>query len=272
MPPQNLRQVGQLPEWSPVWLRAYYGARFQYVWNAAHDHFAQYAWDGIQQASPFYAESNSRRELGLDRRVRLFPTEPVQSQRDRLARWLDSARAEGTNPGVLQDSQPFWLPEIPKMRLVWGNSDVAMWTTLNPDGSLEFVRRDGSNGGSNWDWDSTYPFKAEPVTIHRGWVIVYAPPSVTSHPITVSPSETISLGSSLTSQQALDVYHIADERTRAGAFLWGWILAFDPASFDPLGGPGPGYPDGTWHRSYKVDGSFNRLETARYHVERAWIP
>lgn len=272
MAAKNLREVALQSDMSPTWLRGQLGSAFQYLWGQAHDHFAQYTWDGVTQAAPRYAMQNSRRQLARDRRVFLFESEPVPSQQARLRTWLDSARLEGTDTGVLQDSRPFWLPEIPKMRIVAGNSQVAMWTTLNPDGSLEFVRRDATNGGSNWDWDSAYPFHAEPATIHRWFVIVYAPPSVTAHPITVAPSETISVGSSLTSQQAIDVQAMAASRRRWGSAIWGWILAFDPTSFDPLGGPGTGYPDGTWYRSYKLDGSFNRLETARYHVEMAWTP
>lgn len=266
----GLRDTILEPDRSPIWLRDELGKRFQYLLGAAQDHAAQYAWDGIHQRCPTYAEANSRRELSRDRRIPLFESEPIPSQQARLRAWRSTHRAAGTDAGVLTQSRPFWLPEVPRIRIVAGNSEVAQWSTLNPDGSLEFHRRDATNGGSNWDWDSTYPFHAEPPTIHRWWVIVYAPPSVTANPIVASPSETVSVGSSLSAQQAADVASLAAAFKRAGSFLWGWVLAFDPASFDPTAGPGIGYPDGTWFRSYKLDGSFNRLETARYHVQRAW--
>jgi hypothetical protein len=270
--PENLSEQALAPDRSPIWLRHDLGRRFLYLFGLAHDHFAQYTWDGVTQRFPTYAESMSRKMLSRDRRVPLFESEPVPSQKERLRTWLTSHRQAGTDAGVLEQSAPFWLPETPKMRIVAGNSQVAMWTTLNPDGTVEFYRRDVTNGGSNWDWDSTYPFHAEPSSIHRWWLIVYAPPSTVAHPITVAPSETVSVGSSLTSQQAIDIQALAASWRRAGSSIWGWILAFDEASFDPTGGPGAGYPDGTWHRSYKIDGSFNRLSTARYHVERAWTP
>lgn len=274
MAAQNFREEIRDPKRSPVYVRAPEGLydRLLYVLGAAHDHFLQSLWDGVGQGSPIYALEKSRRELAKDRRIPLFEGEPVPSQRKRLQEWLDAHRAAGTDAGLLGQSQPFWLPEIPMMRIVWGNSARAEWTTLNPDGTLEFHVRDASNGGSNWDWDSAYPYHTEPQTIHRGWLIVYAPPSVSSHPITVSPSETISAGSTLTVQQATAVYNLSMLNRRGGVKIWGWILAFDPASFDPNSGPGAGFPDGTWYRSYKLDGSFNRLSTARYHQVTAWTP
>lgn len=264
---ENLRTTILDPDGSPAFLRGYYGARLQYIWAAAQDHFLQYLWDGIDQSTPTWAETNSMRQIAADRRIPIYQTEPIPSQQKRLREWLDAHRAAGTDTGLLTQSQPYWLPEAPKMRVVWGNSTRAEWSTLNEDGSLEFHRADPSN----WDWDSAYPFQIEPQTIHRGWLIVYAPASVLSHPITVAPSETISVGSTLLAQACQDVYDIGMLNHRTGARLWGWILAFDPASFDPAGS-GAGYPDGTWYRSYKMDGSFNRLDTARYHVVTAWTP
>jgi hypothetical protein len=154
------------------------------------------------------------------------------------------------------------------MRLVYGNQDRALWTTLLPDGSLDFVRREPTN----WDWDSQYPYHWAPPTLHRWTLIVYAPPSVTPNDVEEDPSDVLSIGSSLTVQQTQDVGGLAVAFKREGTFLWNWILAFDPNSFNPLGGPGPGYPDGTWYRSYTPGGGFNRLTTARYHTERFWLP
>jgi hypothetical protein len=267
-----LRHIALQPEMSPIWLRGFYGSRFQYLLGAAHDHFAQYVFNGISQRFPSDAEAASRRELAHDRGVQLFETEPVPSQRERLRKWRSAARAAGTDAGVLNEVRPWWLPEVPRMRLVAGNSEVAHWTTLNADGSLEFHRRDADSGGSNWDWNSAYPHHDEPVKTFRWWLIVYAPPSVNAAPLVAPPSDTISVGSSLSVQQALDVQGIAAARRAASSSIWGWILAFDPASFDPMGGPGPGYPDGTWHESYNSDGTFKRVSTARYHVEKYWTP
>jgi hypothetical protein len=267
-PPNNLREQIIVPQRSPVWLRGPLGSRFLYMLGAAHDHFAEYIWGGVSQRFPTYAEELSRKALSVDRRIPLFPSEPIPSQQSRLRAWRSTARGAGTTSTMLEQSQAFWLPETPMMRLVYGNSTRALWTTLNPDGSLGFVRREPTN----WDWDSAYPFHTEPATLHRWSLIIYAPPSVTPNNPTEDPSDVLSIGSSLTVQQTSDIGKLAEAFSRVGAFMWNWILAFDPASFDPLGGPGAGYPDGTWYQSYKMGGGFNRLETARYHIERAWTP
>jgi hypothetical protein len=268
----NLREQILAPDRSPIWWRGELGKRYQFLFGAAHDHYVQYVWDGVTQRFPTYAEQNSRLQLSKDRRIPLFQTEPIESQRARLRGWRSAHREAGLDTGVIAQSQPFWLPAVPKMRIVAGNSEVAMWTTLNPDGTLEFNRRDATSGGSNWNWDSAYPFKGEPTTIHRWWLIVYAPPSVIPNPPVVPQTAGLSAGSSLLVQQALDVFSLANGWRRQGSALWGWILSFDETLFDPLGGPGPGHPDGTWFRAYRDDGSFNRPTDARFYVQRACTP
>jgi hypothetical protein len=226
-------------------------------------------------------------EIARDRRILLFPGESNASKIERLRRWRSAHRAAGLPAGILAQSAAYWLPELPTMRVVAGNSIHAMWATrygsdavATAEGAtteeLDDTRVDPVAGRpigrrlrfryaspSNWDWDSAYPFAAEPPTIHRWWVILYAPPGIEPHDVAEVPSDTISMGSSLSIQDAKNVFDLANYWRSIGTTLWGWILAFDPESFNPTGS-GAGYPDGTWYRDYNEVG-FNRLTSARYY-------
>lgn len=257
---------------TPKWLRRDLGARLLYVLGAAHDAFAEYVYEGVSARFPSLAEPMALQALGRDRGIPIYPGEPLPSQRIRLRQWRKARRLKGTAAGAMKVLQPIWYPAVPTMRVVAGNSTRAMWATLYGDDAV--AQTAGATSGTmafhrasptNWDWDSDYAYRPEPATIHRWWAIVYAPPQVVEHPALVPPSTTISVGSSLLTQFCNDVQFGLHEWRRAGSKISGWILAFDPTTFDPAGS-GAGYPDGTWHHEADpVTRLPNRVTTARYH-------
>jgi hypothetical protein len=270
MPFINFRSsiIDPLQTPTPWWLRERLGAALLYTLGAAHDHFAEYVYEGVSARYPSLAEEKALKQILRDRKIPSLDGEPLPSMRARARDWRNLIRLKGTPAGAMLQIQPVFLPEAPMIRVVAGNSARAMWATLNQAGELAFTKREPSN----WDWDSAFPFHDEPTKIHRWHAIIYAPTFVTPAGSLVAPSAVQSLGSSLDAQRTNDIGRVFREWQRAGSVLWGWILAFDPESFEPTGGPGVGYPDGTWYRNYVVGGGYNRVDSARYHYDQVWSP
>jgi len=208
-----------------------------------------------------------------ERGVVTFPGETRAGMEERVQGWLQSARDRGLCYGILREVQRMWAPAVPRVRLVQGNSTFAAWYTLDPDDTFTYLGRDPSN----WDWDSDWSLgEPEPESIHRMALIVYAPDGVEPQPLLAAPFSGDTLGSPQVSTQfGYAVKRVAEYMASAGSLLWMWILAFDPASFDPTldnGSVPGGYPDGTWFRAYKIGGEWNRLTTARYYAIQPPIP
>lgn len=257
------------------------GTAFRYALGGTLDQFVQLHWERLRAAWPSFATAASLGEIARDRRILLFENESRASKEARTTAWRSAHRAAGTPAAVLRQGQPLWLPEVPTVRVVSGNSSRALWATVYgtdtpailagvEPGTIAFARR----VPSNWDWDSAFPFTPEPATVHRHHVIVYAPASV----LPAGPDDPIDpllcMGSTLPLQAGRNVADCARYWSSANAILWGWILAFDPVSFSPTGNSGStpgGYPDGTWYQSYIPGVGFNRLQTARYHEEHSPI-
>lgn len=255
----------------PGWFRGPVGSAYLYTLAAMHDEFIGNVSAALKSGYPSFAEANSRGEIARDRRILLFKSEAVPSQVSRLKSWLSAHRREGVTTCILDQVQRFFTPEMPLLRIVSGNSIHAMWSTMLADGTFEFLYKPASN----WDWDSAYVGAAEPATIHRWHLILYAPPSIGPWGITAPPSTTLSIGSpNISTQKGQDIANLARYWRSIGTTLWGWILSFNPSLFDPAGDniATPGlYPDGTWYKSYNLDGTFKRPVDARYYEERGVI-
>lgn len=242
------------------------GEAYHRTLGFAHDEFLADDARRILASLPRYATPASLREIGRDRHVLLFPEQSRASQEAQCRDWIEAHKDAGLPYGILRQSQLLWAPEIPKVRLVQGNSERAAWYTLDTDGTFSYIRQ----AVSNWDWDSDWSLGApEPAKIHRMFLIIYAPPSVTPYTPDVAPSDTESLGASgVTTRHAKNIEACVRYWKSAGSILWGWILAFDADSFDPEGDntsrPG-GYPDGDWFRAYIPGVGYNRDQTARYY-------
>lgn len=251
---------------SPGWMRRSTDGGFLAPIGNAHDHFFSIDANHLFVSLPGYATETTIRAIGRDRDLLLFPEETLASQIERCRSWLASHRDRGLPIGILRQIQLLWAPDVPRVAIVAGNAQRAYWHVLDSDGTFSSLRQEPSN----WDWDSAFPFgPGDPATIHRFFVIVYAPPGVTPHTVAESAPFPGTLGSGqITHRMGLNIASLARYMARSGAILWGWILAFDPASFDPAldNGTVPGgYPDGTWYQAYIPGIGFNRLQTARYY-------
>ncbi|MBK6932779.1 MAG: hypothetical protein IPH12_18715 [Saprospirales bacterium] len=218
--------------------------------------------EGTRRRFPSMADDELE-EIGRDRGIPRLPTESIISYRRRLIEWIATKKSAGSDDSSLKELAAYWAPETPVMRIVSGNQDRAMWTTLDSTGTFSTVRREPTN----WDWESNYPYLSPSPKIYRYWVIIYAPPSVTPHSSFVLPSPTISAGSSLTVQQAADLSTIDGRNKAAGSRCGGIILSFDPLLFDPFGGPGIDYPDGYWYRHTRPNYTLTRPNAIRVYAE-----
>jgi len=258
----------------PGWALQDGGEAFQTTLGMAKDRSLAAHTQKLHASYPTFAPSiEILKEQARDRHVLSFPGETRAGLEERVRGWLDSNREAGLPYGIMREVQLMWAPAVPRIRLVQGISTFAAWYTLEADGTFSYVARDPSN----WDWDSAWALGApEPVSIHRFFVIVYAPDGVEAHPVSSDPHDDQTWGSPQVSPQfGLAVRQTSLFMRSAGSQAWGWILAFDPTSFDPdldNGSVPGGYPDGTWFRAYKLGGEWNRLQTARYYCIRPPIP
>lgn len=262
------------PKRSPFWINGGEGTKYLYTLGTAHDGFAAEHERRLRSSLPGYSTPELITQIGIDRHILLFPEESFASKIERCREWLPAHFDAGLWYGIARQMQLLWLPAAPRVRLVAGNQERVQWATLEASGAMTFHRRGGLTGLSpNWDWDSAFPGTTTPIANnHRFFGIVYAPDGYVEHGTEAGPSDAESLGSpSVSHQMGLNVAAVQRYWMKAGAQLWGWILAFDPDSFDPtltnIDAPG-GYPDGTWYKAHKTGGGFNRLQTARYYEIR----
>ncbi len=278
----------------PGWILGSEGRKFVRVLGIAHDRFMDSIYLKRRANMPSFAPSDEiLGEIARDRDRLIFPGESRASKENRLIKWRSTHRARGTGAGLNRETQPLWLPEMPTQRIVAGNSQRATWYTVYGNdaalavdqtrwdllvdplfprpvaGGFSYTRAEPSN----WDWYSEYftlTSIPEPPKLFRFWCITYAPPSVTYHDEDLDEEPNVSLNSSVTTEFEYSVSAALANWGKAGSAPWGWILASDPASFDPAGSnvtvPG-GYPDGTWWNATS-DLGFNRLDTAEYYNDR----
>ena len=191
----SLREIGLNDRRTPYFLRGELGQAYLYTLASMHDEFLGAMEQAFKSGYPSFAEPESMGEIARDRRILLMPSESIPSKIARLKGWLSAHRHAGLPAGILGQSAQYWLPEIPTMRIVAGNSIHAYWatrygndTTATLEGAtpeeLDDTRRDGKgrlvgrklrfqfNAPTNWDWDSAYPFAAEPTSINRWFVIL----------------------------------------------------------------------------------------------------
>lgn len=271
------------------------GSLYRLAFGLTFDQWVQKHWMRLRAAWPAFATEASIGEIGRDRRIALFDGETRASKEDRLRGWLSAHREAGLPIGQIHQGLPLWLPDRPTIRVVAGNSSRAMWCTLFGDDTAATLGgatseelddnrtvilndvegreyevlvgrkpRFSRAEPTNFDWDSEYyadtaVSEVEPPTIHRLFYIVYKPDSIVFHDPDEPEDATVSLNSSMATQAVKNVGSCLEAWKRAGSFPWVFILAGDPASFDPTGS-GVGYPDGSWWRAE------NRLDTARYEL------
>lgn len=218
------RLVGRVGPW---FLHSRNIGRFLQAFAIVYDNAITALQQGLALAHPKRCDPSAFPVLSLDRTIRLYPSEPEASKRTRLANWLQIHRRRATHLGELLHSQPYFLPDQPVMRIVHqdGAGLSATWWTIAADGSLS----EHKAVPSNWDYDG------QTEKYSRFWVIVYAPPSI----ISLARYDTGRFWDDgfpydgVLLQVAQDIVAMIRESKGAHSQLHGYILATDPASFDP---------------------------------------
>lgn len=292
----NFAEIFSAPDRMPAFWSGPLAVLYRYAFGGTLDQFLQIHWARLRSSLPAFATDATIGEIGRDRGIQLFQGETRASQEERLRGWRTAHREAGLPMGEIHQGLPLWLPARPTIRVVAGNSARAMWCTLFGDDEAATlggatddelnddrlkVVTDAVTGKryeilvgrkprfhraavSNFDWDSQYfadslVSASEPPRIDRWFYIVYKPDSIDFHDFSNPYEPTISLNSTMPLQDVKNVGSCLSVWKREGSIPWGWILAGDPASFEPTGS-GVGYPDGSWWLAE------NRLDTARYEL------
>ncbi len=184
---------------------------------------------GLRLGQPLRCDVSALPELAKDRTLRLYPSESELSKRTRLSKWLQLHRTRGTCAGQLKHAQPYFLPDMPVMRIVHqdGAGASASWWTIGASGEIDFHLQTPSN----WNYDGTTPGWS------RYWVIVY-PPAGTFGGIPTYDDGGLYDGGEVYDgidnlQKARDMIEMFLEWKAGHSRMQAYILATDPASFDP---------------------------------------
>jgi hypothetical protein len=201
--------------------------RFLQAFSIVYDNAITALQQGVALSQPFRCDPSAFPVLSLDRSVRLYPSEPESSKRTRLANWLQFHRQRATHLGELIHSQPYFAPDHPIMRIVHqdGAGASATWWSIAADGSLS----EHKAAPSNWDYDG------QTEKWSRFWVILYVPASLVSF-ARYDDGSTYDSGvlyDGMITQIARDISAMILESKGAHSRLQAYILATDPASFDP---------------------------------------
>jgi hypothetical protein len=229
--------------------------------------------DGVRLGWPLDCDVSALPVISRERGIRLYPTEPEASRRIRLANWLSLHRTKGTNIGQLKHSQPYFLPDVPVMRIVHQPADesCAVWHTLSATGEYSVYQKTPTN----WNYDGQI------TKWWRIWVICYCPSRLleTHHyGDGTKYGSTARYASALSTAVARDFLAMINEWDRAGMFLQSYIIATDPASFDPAGDVLT-MPDGwttlpsggNWSSPLSAAGIRTRPPTARWLYDRGGV-
>jgi hypothetical protein len=258
----------------------------------AQDDDPAFRWEDL------YPHEDALPAIGRDRRrVRGF-TESVPDYAFRLRRFRSAWSRAGSARAIIRELAAVLGPNPPKFRLVDAHGNY--WTR-ETDGVVKFQNTTGTGLTFNldgtvtpdasvahaWDWDSLC---TSPPSLGQGdgvrfWVIIYMPSSA---PLTANegrwgdgrskygdPDGVI--GTNDTSPHVEQIRGVLNDWKAGGVKLHHIIVAFDPASFDPL--DASTLPDGWWGYQGRVvdmgDQSCrwvrSRNPTARYYRGTAGI-
>lgn len=253
-------------EISPPWLQRKWGERFLYAPGLILDGVMHWALEGMKARFPDKGPPEALALIGRDRLILRGFNEPAESYRARLKRWRIDWRRAGVAFALLEQVKAYLFGFDVLMRTV---NTKGTWQTVAIDGTYAIVRKAG-----NWDWDG-----APATQWSRFWVILYPPAGLWvvaaqwDEPGTTWDADaTTCWDTTATVEQANSIRQIV---ATGGPLAWKpagttcveIILAFDGASFDPSGPPGPPLPDGDWkYFSRNVGGTQveSRLGSARY--------
>lgn len=194
-----------------------------------------------------------------DRGLRLYATEPDESQRARLAKFRQLHQRRATHRGELEHAHPYFLPgALPTMRIVHqvGDGASAVWHTVDPNGVYSMHEQTPSN----WNFDGM----DEQFT--RWWVILCLSGTRIDDGITYYDDGSTYDGGQIYDGLAqtlfADMIDLFKDWKAAHSMMWGLILVRNPGLLQPDGlpvGSSEGwttYPVGNW--GYLVDPATNK--------------
>lgn len=207
---------------------------------------------GLKGTQPLRCDPSLLPTISRDRSLRIYQSEPEESQRYRLSQWLQLHRQRGTHQGEMRNLQPYFLdqPGLPRIRIVHqsGTGARATWHTLNHDSTYDVHKQEPSN----WDWDG------QPELWSRWWAIIYTDGTFLSPDVTFWNGGQLWNGGTywdgIESQVMLDLIAMLIDWKSAHSRCAGVCLARDPDKFDPTATPvtyaggQTSHPTGNWHR------------------------
>lgn len=261
----NLTFRETLRNYVPPWLSdrpgKTVGFRYLYSMTALLDAGAQFIVEGMQARMPGAGTPTALPYIGRDRRIARGPHESDASYAERLRHWRDTWKTAGNAISLLNNVAAYFAPSPPRLRIVTASG---VWYTREPDGTIT-IHKTALN---NWDWDGDRALWS------RFWLIIYA---TDGNPFVTGGrwgggirqwGDGGTIGTSALPDDIAALREIVAIWSGAHAQCPWIIVAFDPASFDPLAAPAsPGMPDGTWGPWSKTLGGVQvatRLGSARY--------
>lgn len=233
--------------------------------------------------------------LGRERRIARGLLQSPADYAGELRRHLDYARRAGTAFVVLDRIASLLSPAPPMLRLVTNTTAATTWYTRLATGDfivqntlgmgLAIAAATGAVSPNTsiakpWDWDShSNPAPPDAGEPGRIWIIVYAPcngkylagdegqwgDGTTKYGDGDGTTEVKTIGTTTTEQWVQLIRGEAKTWRCAGHRLSHIIVAFDPASFNPLSSTG--LPDGHWGNHGRILFGARvraRLASARY--------
>jgi len=151
--------------YAPWWLRNRWIGTFLEAFAVVQDEAIETLGQGVRLGHPLRCDPSALPVISRDRGITIYPTEPIDSKRARLADWWNLHRQRGTHQGELRNLAPYFLPATPLMRIVHqnGSGTRATWHTLDSSGVYTIHKAEPSN----WNWDGQTSKWA------RWWAILY---------------------------------------------------------------------------------------------------
>ncbi len=242
--------------------------------GALFDDAAESMSQGVKLSQPLRCDSSALPILSKDRRTPLYSTEVESSKRSRLADFKNRSRQRGSHRGEMNNSAIYFQNAIvPTMRIVhqMGDGSRATWhTRLGTAAGVNaghYIQ--SAKNPSNWNYDG------QSSKWSRFWFILYAPPSFVdpSHYDDGSVYDGGTVYDGLATDVALDLIAMVRDRKAGYSRLAAYIIATDPASFDPTATAVTNsdgtttLPVGNWRTPIDSMGHHTRLQSAVFIYE-----
>lgn len=226
------------------------GFRYLYTFALVADATVEAALQGMGARFPGYGTETADGRIARDRGIRRGFAETHASFVVRVIDWLSAHRKQGSAWELMRQVQGYCGPAKPRIRHVWVSDagDLAVWRTLNTDGTIDQV----ITTPRNWGFDGL-----EGSLPSRAWLIIYSTPPEEPWVSDGTWDDTATdtwdedagasgtWGSSALRSHIEGVWDIIREWRSAATVYPHVIVSFDDTLFDPAGAVPPN-PDSTW--------------------------